>query len=116
MASILRNGRFSSRHFASRLRGVPSQLRPVHGLYVKLGSLDEAAARQAAASMSEDLSDVGFPIRHAGSFGFDFAATEWCHDLTTDSYGVRIAVPDLPSSLWRDLTEAIGDWWVASIA
>ncbi|MHC2288774.1 hypothetical protein [Bradyrhizobium barranii] len=116
MASILRNGRFSSRHFASRLRGVPSQLRPVHGLYVRLGSLDEAAARQAAAAMSEELSELGFPIRHAGSFGFDFAATEWCHDLTTDRYSVRIAVPDLPSRLWSDLTHAIGDWWLASIA
>ncbi|WP_445217033.1 hypothetical protein ACKWRH_33690 [Bradyrhizobium sp. Pa8] len=119
MASILHNGRFSSRHFALRLRGVPSQLQPVHGLYVTLGSrepLDEAAARQAAAAMSEELSEVGFPIRHAGSFGFDFAATEWFHDLTTDRYSVRIAVPDLPSSLWRDLTEAIGDWWLASMA
>jgi hypothetical protein len=115
MASILRNGRFSSQHFASRLRAVPSQLHPVHGLYVRLGSLDDAA-RQAAAAMSEELSEVGFPIRHAGSFGFDFAATEWCHDLTTDRYSVRIAVPDLPSSLWRDLTEAIGDWWLASNA
>ncbi|MHC2286529.1 hypothetical protein [Bradyrhizobium barranii] len=119
MASILRNGRFSSRHFALRLRGVPSQLQSVHGLYVTLGSrepLDEAAARQAAAAMSEELSEVGFPIRHAGSFGFDFAATEWFHDLTTDRYSVRIAVPDLPSSLWIDLTRAIGDWWLDSVS
>jgi len=65
--------------------------------------------------MSEELSEVGFPIRHAGSFGFDFAATEWFHDLTVDRYGVRVAVPDLPLSLWRDLTQAIGDWWLASV-
>ncbi|MBP1294227.1 hypothetical protein [Bradyrhizobium elkanii] len=118
-ASILRNGRFSSRHFASKLRGVPSQLQRVHGLYVTLGSrepLDEAAARRAAAAMSEELSALGFPIRHAGSFGFDFAATEWFHDLATDRYSVRIAVPDLPSTLWSDLTHAIGDWWLASIS
>ena len=63
MASILRNGRFFSRHFALRLRGVPSQLQPVHGLYVTLGSrepLDEAAARQAAAAMSEELAKSAF--------------------------------------------------------
>ena len=50
--------------------------------------------------MSDELSQAGFPIRHAGSFGFDFAATEWFHDLTTDCYSVRIAVPDLPTALW----------------
>jgi hypothetical protein len=98
---------------------VPSQLRPVHGLSVTFGSrepLDETSARQAAAAMSKELSEVGFPIRHAGSFGFDFAATEWFHDLTTDRYRVGIAVPDLASRLWRDLTEAIGNWWLGSIA
>ncbi|WP_349631662.1 hypothetical protein [Bradyrhizobium tropiciagri] len=37
--SILQNGRFASRYFAAKLRGLPSQLQPVHGVYVTLGSL-----------------------------------------------------------------------------
>jgi hypothetical protein len=64
--------------------------------------------------MSEDLSRAGLPIRHAGSFGFDFAATEWFHDVTTDRYSVRIAVPDLPTPLWDELTEAVARWWEAN--
>ena len=50
---------------------------------------------------------------HAGSFGFDFAATEWFHDATTDQYSVRVAVPDLPTELWNDLAIAIARWWLA---
>lgn len=61
--------------------------------------------------MSDELRRAGLAIRHAGSFGFDFAATEWFHDPTTHSYSVRIAVPDLPTSLWDELYRAIAQWW-----
>lgn len=114
MAAILRNSRRSSRYFASRLPGLTAELRFAHGLYVTLSSnnaLDETTARRAAAEMSDELGRAGLPIRHAGSFGFDFAATEWFRDFTTDSYSVRVAVPDLPTSLWDELTEAIAQWW-----
>lgn len=30
---------------------------------------------------------------HAGSLGFDLAATEWFRDTNTNRYGVRLAVP-----------------------
>ncbi len=63
--------------------------------------------------MSDDLRRAGLPIRHAGSFGFDFAATEWFHDATTDRYSVRVAVPDLPTAIWDELTDAIAAWWFA---
>lgn len=115
IAAILRNGRRAARHLSPALAGHPVQLGYVHGLYITLGSkhpLDESAARQAAAAMSEDLSETGFPIRHAGSFGFDFAATEWFHHSSTDRYSVRVAVPDLPTDLWDELTAAIGKWWM----
>jgi hypothetical protein len=115
IAAILRNGRRAARRLAPALAGRPVQLGFVHRLYITLGSkqpLDETAARQAAARMSEDLSKAGFPIRHAGSFGFDFAATEWFHHSSTDRYSVRVAVPDLPTDLWDELTDAIGNWWV----
>ena len=47
-----------------------------------------------------------------GSFGFDFAATEWFRNPTTDRYSVRVAVPDLPTPFWDELTEAIARWWL----
>lgn len=114
VAAILRNSRRARRQFARTLRGLTAELDFAHGLYVTLDSdapLDEASARRAAAAMSEDLRRAGLPIRHAGSFGFDFAATEWFHDATTDRYSVRVAVPDLPGALWDELTDAIATWW-----
>jgi len=61
--------------------------------------------------MSGNLGQAGFPIRHAGSFGFDFATTEWAHDTIANRYVVRLAVPDLPTILWDDLIKAISQWW-----
>jgi hypothetical protein len=60
--------------------------------------------------MSEDLGRAGLPIRHAGSFGFDFAATEWFCDPASRQYFIRISVPDLPPALCDDLTDAIAEW------
>lgn len=114
VAAILRNGRRTARCFASELAAWPAELNFTHGLYVTLGTtrfLDEAAARRAAEDMSDDLSRKGFPIRHAGSFGFDFAATEWFHNSANGQYSVRVAIPDLPTALWDDLTAAIARWW-----
>ncbi|MDD1529065.1 hypothetical protein C7U92_15660 [Bradyrhizobium sp. WBOS7] len=114
VAAILRNGRSMARHFAAELPEFSAELHFAHGLYVTLRGrhpLDEASARQAAADMSKNLRAEGFPIRHAGSFGFDFAATEWFHDATTDRYSVRVAVSDLPTEVWGDLTVAIARWW-----
>jgi hypothetical protein len=114
IAAILRNSRRVSRYFATALSGLTAELHFVHRLYVTLSSrqpLDEATARQAAAEMSNDLARAGLPIQHAGSFGFDFAATEWFHNPTTGRYSVRIAVSDLPTAIWDDLTEAIAKWW-----
>jgi hypothetical protein len=85
-----------------------------HGLYLTLvpkRALDENQARQLAEELSTDLASTGLPIRHAGSFGFDFAATEWFHDSSGDRYLVRIAVPDLPTLLWDEIAKAIADWW-----
>jgi hypothetical protein len=93
-----------------------AETRYVHRLYITLRSaerLSEEIARQAAVSMSEELGRIDLPIRHAGSFGFDFAATEWFLDRTKDEYVVRIAVTDLPIMLWDQLTQLIATWWCA---
>ena len=118
VAAILRNVRHMTRFFNSALKGKIREIQFAHGLYVTLSNLrsfDEAAARVAAKEMSLALRQAGFPVRHAGSFGFDFAATEWSRDISTDGYSVRLAVPDLPSGLWDDLTKAAADWWAANL-
>jgi hypothetical protein len=116
-AAILRNARRTTRYFRSKIEDLTAELHFIHGLYVTLSPknpFDETAARQAAAKMSEDLAAVGFPIRHAGSFGFDFAATEWGRDPRTGRYVVRVAVSDLPTEIWDDLAQAIARWWIAN--
>ncbi|MET3996599.1 hypothetical protein ABID65_008276 [Bradyrhizobium sp. S3.9.2] len=113
IAAILRNGRLAARILARELPARSAELHFVHGLYVTLYSsrpLDELGARQAAEAMSGHLRNR-YPIRHAGSFGFDFAATEWFRDATQDRFIVRVAVPDLPTQLWTDLVRAIAVWW-----
>ena len=114
LAAILRNGRRSSRYFRAALPDLTEEIRFAHGLYLTLKAsrrLDEATTRRAAAQLSENLGRMGFPIRHAGSFGFDFAATEWSHNAATGRYSIRISVPDLPSRLWDDLTASIARLW-----
>lgn len=114
VAAILRNGRHAGRILARELASLAAELHFTHGLYITLRTghpLDEASARQAAEAMSRDLSRKGYPIRHAGSFGFDFAATEWIRDAITGQYRVRVAVPDLPTDLWNGLAAAIAEWW-----
>ena len=117
VAAILRNGRHAARLFARQLASLADELSFTHGLYVTLRAvrpLDEASARQAAEAMSHDLGRKGYPIRHAGSFGFDFASTEWFHGATKDRYSVRVAVPDLATELWNGLAAAIAEWWISN--
>ena len=113
MGAILRNTRRASRYFANALPGLTTELRFVHGLYITLKSaetLSEDTARKLAATMSEELGRTGLPIRHAGSFGFDFATTEWFCDPASGQYFIRVSVPDLPAAFWDELTEAIAKW------
>jgi hypothetical protein len=113
IAAILRNSRRTARYFTEVLGGSPP-LQFAHGLYLTLvpkRPVDESEARKLADELSADLAKAGMPLRHAGSFGFDFGATEWFHDTTSDRYLVRVAVPDLPTRLWDEIAKAIAGWW-----
>jgi hypothetical protein len=115
VAAILRNSRRTARHFAAALPGSSEESPFAHGLYVTLApgrALDEKQARQTAADLCDDLASAGLPLRHAGSFGFDFGATEWFRDTIRNRYVVRIAVPDLPTLLWDQVAHAIVQWWL----
>lgn len=114
IAAILRNSRQTARYFASALPAAATELHFAHGLYVTVASnrvRDEQQARQIAAEMAGDLRKAGLPFRHAGSFGFDFGAAEWFHHTLTDRYAVRIAVADLPTALWDEVSRAVTQWW-----
>jgi hypothetical protein len=116
VAAILRNGRRTANYFARALPSSLAEFHFAHGLYLTLAPkrrLDERQARELAADLSRDLGEAGLPLRHAGSFGFDFGATEWFHDRSRDRYAIRIAVPDLPTALWDEVAEALARWWSA---
>jgi len=114
VAAILRNSRRTAHHFASALPGSTAELHFAHGLYVTLAParmLEEKQTKQMAADLCGDLKKAGLPLRHAGSFGFDFGAAEWFRDTTRNRCVVRIAVPDLPTPLWDQVVQAVAQWW-----
>jgi hypothetical protein len=116
IAALLKNGRRTKSHFLTSVPGFAVELDFAHGLYVTLAStrLDsEKAAREIAAAMCSDLKKTGLPLRHAGSFGFDFGAAEWAQDRTRNRYVVRLAAADLPTLMWDDLVGAVAAWWTA---
>jgi hypothetical protein len=116
VALMLQNGRRTTRFLSTRLPGLTGELHYSHGLYITLATarpLDEKETRDTAEEMCSDLSRVGLALRHAGSFGFDFGAAEWCRDRSRDRYLVRLAVPDLPTSVWQHTVESVAAWWSA---
>ena len=108
VARILQNGRGTARFLSKQLPGLTGELHYAHGLYVTLATaepIDEKETREITEQMCSDLGRAGLPLRHAGSFGFDFGAAEWSHDRLRDRYVVRIAVPDLPDLIWQNVVE-----------
>jgi hypothetical protein len=113
VAAILRNSRRAARYLSQAVPSSSGQLNHAHGLYLTLAPkcpVDEGGARELADHLSNDLSEIGLPVRHAGSFGFDFVATEWFLDSESGRYMIRIAVPDLPTLLWDQILKAIARW------
>ncbi|TYL96674.1 guanylate cyclase [Bradyrhizobium rifense] len=109
MAAMLRNNRMAARVLSVAFG---SALDKWSGLYVTLtGDFDENAARNIVERMSNELRAEGLPLRHAGSFGFDFAATEWFRNSITGRYAVRIALSDFPDTITRRLITEIAGWW-----
>ena len=116
VAAMLRNNRRAMRHFSAALAGSSAEFHFAHGLYVTLASartLDESDARDVVAELCADLDRRGLPLRHAGSFGFDFGTAEWSRDRIRDRYVVRIAAADLPTSMWDEVVTAVAAWWKA---
>ncbi|WP_249146829.1 hypothetical protein [Bradyrhizobium sp. AUGA SZCCT0042] len=116
VAAMLVNNRRMTQVFSAKLAGFAAERHFAHGLYITLAParpLDENQARDVVAKLCADLGRRGLPLRHAGSFGFDFGTAEWSKDRIRDRYVVRIAAADLPTSLWDEIVAAVGAWWIA---
>lgn len=105
-ASIIRSTRRIARGLASRWPAAKPRTFQ-HGLYFTVSIGDDATMdemRAAADEMAMDLTAQGFPVRHAGSFGFDFIAVEAYSDPVDARCVLRICGGDIPV----DMSEEIG--------
>ena len=112
-ASILHNGRLVARILAQQL-GQSAVRQYGHGAFAAVlpprpGGESEVVAE--AAQLAEALSDAGLPVRHAGSFGFDFVALDGFFDTAVERHLLRVAAADLPATVSARIADGIGAWW-----
>ena len=115
MAAIMRNGRRMLRVW--RAAGVPI-LAFQHGLYAAVCPFEAweiEAAKDNARAMATELAGAGLPVRHAGSFGFDFVAVDGFPQPGGGRGLVRIAFADLPPPLADEIAERIAAWWLTRV-
>jgi hypothetical protein len=93
-----------------------------HGLYGVLRSPDPWSlerAKDVAGRLAADLRKAALPVRHAGSFGFDFFVMDGFPDPASDGapdrHGVRLAFSDVPGPVADEVSDRIARWWRAHI-
>ena len=113
IAALLRNGRLVARTLIRRLGPAPVR-NYSHGMFSGLMPpyfLGESRAAAEAEQLAAALARCSLPVRHAGSFGFDFAAVEGFFDTQIDRHVIRIAVGDLPARIAAEVADQIASWW-----
>ena len=96
-AQMLRNSRIAYRILSQH--GVDVQSFQ-HGLYLTAavpGFNTREHVEALAATLAAKLAADGLPVRHAGSFGFDFVGLEWFCHAGSDETVLRIASGDVPA-------------------
>jgi hypothetical protein len=112
-AAILRNTRRAARRLA-RACGKDAVGTYQHNLYLTLAPAtwrNAAAVWRAADELCELLSQQNLPVKHAGSFGFDFTALDSFVDPISARQVLRIAPGDLPTETVDRIVDAIADHW-----
>jgi hypothetical protein len=111
-ASIIRGTRRLASVLRSRLP--PGSLTTFqHGLFLTIalgGSACIDELKRYASELSIELAFRGFPVKHAGSFGFDFVAVESCSDPIRGTNAIRIAGADLPIQMIDEIGHGIATW------
>ena len=112
-ASIIRNVRGMQR--ALRASALGEALTSYqHGLYFTLaprGTLRIRDTRRAVNALAQALAAEGLPVRHAGSFGFDFVAVEWFADPVSHRNVIRVAPGDVPASVALRVVDGLVRWF-----
>ena len=112
-AAMLRNGRLMVHSLMETLGGAAVRRYP-HGMFAALvppSFWSETEAAGEAEQLAADRAGGGLPVRHAGSFGFDFVAVEGFFDTGANQHLLRVAMADLPLSICARVTDGIADWW-----
>jgi len=119
VAAIVRNTRRMARVLSVACGTAPCVGVFQHGLYLTLsplGNPDIDEARSLAGALSGELERNGLPVRHAGSFGFDFVAIEWFHGSSSPRNLIRVAASDLPPGLADRIAQGIATWWTRGMS
>lgn len=107
VAQIIRNTRILRAQLARM--GIASK-RYHHGLYTTVETKyakTPDSVRLVAARLTKHLAARGLPVRHAGSFGFDFVGLEWFTDSAKASTQLRLAAGDIEHSAMNEVASEL---------
>jgi hypothetical protein len=110
---MLHNGRLVARILAEQL-GQTAVRQYRHGAFAALLPPRPCGEREVVAEVEQlaaALTDGGLPVRHAGSFGFDFVALDSFFDTAVERHLVRVAAADLPAMVSARIADDIATWW-----